>query len=132
MSRALPWTGFAQKFKDFSRSPGRNGSAEEIRLYHRRACLAATEERFDDALIFCGKALQIDPRDLSTRLLIARIYDRGFHDIDLAVAAYRKVITLAGYDSDDLYCRAARVALDVLIQANSHEHVVATLAPISE
>ena len=113
MSRALPWTGFAQKF---ARNPGRAGSPEEVRLYHRRACLAAAEERFGDALIFCAKALEIDGHDLATRLLVARIHDRGFHDVDAAVAAYRKVITLAGYDSDDPHCSAARVALDALVR----------------
>ena len=119
MSRAVPWSGFAQKFKDFSLVPSRRGFAEEVRLYHRRACLAAAEERFDDALIFCGKALSIEPRDLATRLLVARIYDRGLHDVDAAVAGYRKVITLAGYDSDDPHCTAARAALDALIQSHS-------------
>lgn len=119
MSRAVPWSGFAQKFKDFSLVPSRRGFAEEVRLYHRRACLAAAEERFDDALIFCGKALSIEPRDLATRLLVARIYDRGLHDVDAAVAGYRKVITLAGYDSDDPHCTAARAALDTLIQSHS-------------
>ena len=119
MSRAVPWSGFAQKFKDFSLVPSRRGFAEEVRLYHRRACLAAAEERFDDALIFCAKALEIDSRDLATRLLVARIHDRGFHDVDAAVAAYGKVITLASYDSDDPHCAAARVALDTLVQAQT-------------
>jgi tetratricopeptide (TPR) repeat protein len=119
MSRALPWTGITQKFKDLSRNPARPETSEEVHLYYRRACLAAAEERFDVALIFCAKALALDPRDLATRLLAARIHDRGLHDVDAAVAGYRKVITLAGYDSQDPYCTAARAALDVLVHAES-------------
>jgi hypothetical protein len=36
--------------------------------------------------------------------------------VDRAVAAYRKVITLAGYDTENPYCAAARQALDALIK----------------
>ena len=114
MSRALPWSGFTQKFKDLSaRTPDLE---EETRLYYRRACLAAAEERWDDALIFCAKALALDPRDLPTRLLVARIHDRGLEDVDAAVAAYRKVITLAAYDGRNPYCTAAKEALDALVR----------------
>lgn len=114
MSRALPWSVLAQRFRDLS---VRVNDPEEARLYYRRACLAAAEERWDVALIFCAKALDIDPRDLPTRLLVARIHDRGLNDVDGAVAAYRKVITLAAYDGRDPYCTAAKEALDALMQA---------------
>ena len=57
MSRALPWTGISFKIKGLSRGPAKDGSVEEAHLYYRRACLAAAEERFDIALIFCAKAL---------------------------------------------------------------------------
>ncbi len=118
MSRALPWTSITSKFKTLARPAG-PAPMEEGRLYYRRACLAAAEERFDVALIFCSKALEIDPRDLATRLLVGRIYDRGLADVSSAVAAYRKVIGLASYDPHDPYCSAAQTALDVLVQAQS-------------
>jgi len=95
--------------------PPREDSVEEARLYYRRACLAATEERYDVALIFCGKAVDLDARHLPTRLLVAQIYDYGLHDVSAAVTAYGKVITLAGYDSENPYCAAAREALDNLV-----------------
>ncbi len=113
MSRALPWTGIAQRFK------GLSPTSEEAALYYRRACLAAAEERFDVALIFCSKALEIDARHLPARLLMARIYDRGLSDVSAAVAAYRKVIALASYDGRDPYCSAAQAALDALVHAES-------------
>ena len=119
MSRALPWTGISSRIKGLTRPSPRSASSEEATLYYRRACLAAAEERFDIALIFCAKALAIDSRHLPTRLLIARVYDRGLHDVNAAIAAYRKVIALASYDGQDPYCAAAQAALDVLVQAGS-------------
>ena len=75
------------------------------------------EERYDVALIFCAKAVNLDPRHLPTRLLIAQIHDYGLHAVSAAVTAYEKVITLAGYDNDNPYCAAAREALDNLVSA---------------
>jgi tetratricopeptide (TPR) repeat protein len=117
MSRAHPWSGIALRIKGLARNPIRESAAAEAHLYYRRASLAAAEERFDVALIFCGKALAIDGGHLSTRLLVARIHDRGLADVDAAVAAYRKVITLCGYDGGNPYCAAARAALNALVQA---------------
>lgn len=114
--RLTPWNSLATTLKQLSSFlPPREDSVEEARLYYRRACLAATEERYDVALIFCGKAVDLDPRHLPTRLLVAQIYDYGLHDVSAAVTAYGKVITLAGYDSENPYCAAAREALDNLV-----------------
>src|SRR6476660_5977660 len=117
MSRAVHWTsGITSRFKEFAhRAPSSEAASEEVNLYFRRACLAAAEERFDVALIFCAKALEIDARHLPTRLLIARIHHEGLHDVDAAVAAYRKVIALAGYEGENPYCSAARAGLDALV-----------------
>jgi tetratricopeptide (TPR) repeat protein len=123
------WTGIAQTIKSISSFfPAREPVAEEAQLYYRRACLAATEERYDVALIFCGKALQLDPRHLPTRLLVAQIHDRGMKNVNEAVNGYRKVIALAGYESDNPYCAAARIALDALVSAAGF---AVPLAPLS-
>ena len=115
--RSAAWNSLATSFKQLSSLlPTREDSAEEARLYYRRACLAATEERYDVALIFCAKAVNLDPNDLATRLLIAQIHDYGLHDINGAVTAYRKVIELAAYDGDNPYRAAAGEALDNLVR----------------
>ena len=75
----------------------------------------AAEERYDVALVFCAKAVDVAPRHLAARLLIAKIYDKGLDDLEAAVAAYRKVIALAGYDGANPHCLAAREALDALV-----------------
>jgi tetratricopeptide (TPR) repeat protein len=113
--RLTPWNSLSSTLKHLSPFLPRENSEEEAQLYYRRACLAATEERYDVALIFCAKAVNLDPRHLPTRLLVAQIHDYGLHDVSAAVTAYGKVITLAGYDGDNPYCAAAREALDNLV-----------------
>jgi tetratricopeptide (TPR) repeat protein len=94
----------------------RRDTAGEARLYVRRALTAAAEERYDVALVFCQKALAASPGDLAARLLVGRIYHHAYEDVDRAVEAYRKVITLSGYDADNPYGLAAREALDALVK----------------
>ena len=72
-------------------------------------------ERYDVALVFCTKAVEVSPRHLAARLLLARIYDRGLDNFEAAVAGYKKVIALAGYDGSNEHCMAAREALDQLV-----------------
>ncbi len=116
--RTSSWTNLAQTIRQISSLlPSRETIEEEAQLYYRRACMAAAEERYDVALIFCDKALDLAPENLAARLLVAQIHDRGLHNVDHAVVAYRKVITLAGYETDNPYCAAARVGLDTLVTA---------------
>ena len=58
----------------------------------------------------------MEPRHLAARLLLAKIYDKGLGNLEAAVAAYKKVIALAGYDGTNSQCIAAREALDALVQ----------------
>ena len=107
--RATPWIGITQTIRQLSSLiPTRDAVAEESLLYYRRACLAASEERYDVALVFAAKAIHLDPQHLPTRLLVAQIYDRGLHDLESALRAYNKVITLSGYEGSNPYCAAAR------------------------
>jgi tetratricopeptide (TPR) repeat protein len=118
--RSAAWNSLTRSFKQlaFFRSDQQE-MAQEAGLYYRRACLAAAEERYDVALIFCEKASELDPSHLPTRLLAAQIHDYGLHDLEAAVTAYRKIITLSGYDGENSYCAAARAALDSLISSFS-------------
>jgi tetratricopeptide (TPR) repeat protein len=116
--RATPWNSLTTTLKHLSFFlPQRADLAEEAGLYYRRACLAAAEERYDVALIFCEKAVERDPGHLPTRLLAAQIHDYGLHDVEAALAAYRKIIALAGYDGENPYCAAAQAALEGLVSA---------------
>lgn len=107
---------FATSLRQLPFFSGRRDIGSEARLYVARALAAAAGERYDVALVFCDKALAADPANLAARLLVGRIYHHALEDVDRAVAAYRKVITLSGYDADNPYCAAAREALDALVK----------------
>ena len=110
------WTALAATLKNLTQLlPGQSDPSGEADLYYRRACLAASEERFDVALVFCAKAIEVAPRHLEARLLVARIHDRGLGNLAEAVAGYKRVIALAGYDGSNPCCAAAREALDALV-----------------
>ena len=110
------WTALASTLRNLSQLiPGQSDPSGEADLYYRRACLAAAEERYDVALVFCLKAIDVFPRHLASRLLLGRIHDRGLGNLEAAVAAYKKVIALAGYDGSNPHCIAAREALDQLV-----------------
>ena len=117
MSRNFPAiNGLAASLRQLAGiSASRPSSAREARLYLQRALKAAAEERFDVALVFCDKALAVEPGNLGARLLAGRLYEHACHDADRALDAYRKVISLAGYDESNPYCSAARQALDALV-----------------
>ncbi len=110
------WTALASTLRNLSQLlPNQSDASAEADLYYRRACLAANEERFDVALVFCLKAFQVSPRHLPARLLVARIHDKGLGNLEAAVEGYKKVIALAGYDGQNPHCVAAREALDSLV-----------------
>lgn len=116
MSVPNSWTALAETLRNLSQLiPGQTDTSGEADLYYRRARLAAAEERFDVALVFCAKAIEVAPRHLAARLLAARIHDKGLNDLDAAVAGYKKVIALAAYDGTNPHCVAAREALDALV-----------------
>jgi tetratricopeptide (TPR) repeat protein len=97
----------------------RPNSASEAQLYLQRALHAADEERFDVALVFCGKALEVAPTNIPARFLAAQLYEHVLRDVDRAVEAYRKVIVLSGYETANPYVAAAREALDALVMAST-------------
>ena len=111
-----PIQGLATSLRQLPFFSGRRDLEAEARLYVQRALAAAAEERYDVALVFCEKALAAAPSNLSARLLVGRIYHHALEDLDRAVTAYRKVITLTGYDADNPYCAAARSALEALMR----------------
>jgi hypothetical protein len=89
----------------------------EVALYLKRARLAAEEERFDVARVFCEKARSIEPESLDVLFTLAQIFEIGYSDGDNAIALYQKIIARAGYDGTNPWCVAAREALAGLVSA---------------
>ena len=116
MLRLNPLNGLAATIKHLPFLRLDSDPLEEAGLYYRRACLAAAEERYDVALIFCAKAVKLDAGHLPTLLLAAQIHHWGVPDFDEAVRCYRKVIAVSGYDEQNPYCAAASQGLDDLVR----------------
>lgn len=94
-------------------SPSAN---ELISLYRLRYRVALEEERYDTAMIFLNKILEVDPLNLEAKLCIAEIYHRHLGDLGRAVDQYNKVIRLSATSSDDTIHRRARSSLNEILE----------------
>lgn len=108
-------TSLSGRFSTLKNLGPRRDRSAEVDLYLKRARLAADEERFDVARVFCEKARALDPESLDVLFTLAQIYDVGFSDGDAAIGLYQKIIARAGYDGANPYCAAAREALADLV-----------------
>jgi len=72
-------------------SPTQN---ELVALYRLRCKMAMDEEKFDIALIFLNKILEVDPLDLEAKLQKGELYHRHLGDYSRAIEQYNKVIRL--------------------------------------
>lgn len=111
----------SEKLAAFRLMVPRVGRVEEAELYLRRARLAAGEERYDVARVFCQKAHEADPSNLAVLLCLARIYEAGYSDWDSAIELYQRVIARAGYDGGNPHCVAAREALSALARTGNSQ-----------
>ena len=78
---------------------------ELIALYRLRYKMAVDERKFDCALVFLDKIIEVDPRNVEARLLKAEVYHRNLNDFSRAVDIYGKVIRLTARE-DSLNLRA--------------------------
>jgi tetratricopeptide (TPR) repeat protein len=72
---------------------------ELITLYRLRYRMAMEEEKYDTAMIFLNKILELDPMNLEAKLCKGELYHRCLGDYARAIEQYNKVIRLsAGFD----------------------------------
>ena len=67
---------------------------ELIALYRLRYKMALEEQKFDTAMIFLNKILELDPINLEAKLCKGEIYHRCLGDYAKAIEQYNKVIRL--------------------------------------
>jgi tetratricopeptide (TPR) repeat protein len=82
----------------------RNG--ELITLYRLRYRMALEEEKYDTAMIFLNKILELDPLNLEAKFCKGEIYHRCLGDYTRAIEQYNKVIRLSGEENDPIRTRA--------------------------
>jgi len=89
---------------------------ELIPLYRLRYKMAMEEQKYDTALIFLNKIIELDAVDLEAKLAKAEVYHRCLRDYPKAIEHYSKVIKLTiGKDSDAIQ-RRARAAMAELME----------------
>ena len=88
---------------------------ELISLYRLRYKMAMEEQKFDTALIFLNKILELDPSNVDAKFSKAEIYHRCLNDYANAIDQYNKIIRLTAHQQDDANMRA-RAAMSELME----------------
>ncbi len=86
-----------------------------VALYRIRYKMALEERKFDSALIFLDKILEVDPADAQAKLWKGELYHRHLRDYGRAVESYNKVIRMAGAGDREVSSRA-RVGLTEIME----------------
>jgi tetratricopeptide (TPR) repeat protein len=89
---------------------------ELITLYRLRYRMAMEEEKYDTAMIFLNKILELDPLNLDAKLCKGDIYHRCLNDYTSAIEQYNKVIRLSAEEGDDTVRTRARAAMSEIME----------------
>lgn len=89
---------------------------ELIGLYRQRYRMALEEGKYDTALIFLNKIIEIDPVNVEARFCKGQIYHRSLSDYTRAIEQYQKVLRLTAGRRDDEYSSLARTSMTEIIE----------------
>ena len=89
---------------------------ELIALYRLRYKMAMEEQKYDTAMIFLNKILELDPMNLEAKLCKGDIYHRCLGDYPAAIEQYNKVIRLSAKGNDDAVNSRARAAMSEIME----------------
>ncbi len=89
---------------------------ELISLYRLRYRIALEEDRFDTAMIFLNKILELDPMNVEAKLCKGEIYHRCLGDYERAIEQYSKVIRLTSDRQQDAVHLKARARMAEIMQ----------------
>ena len=89
---------------------------ELISLYRLRYRMALEEQKYDTAMIFLNKIIELDPADMEAKLAKGELYHHRLRDYPKAIEQYNKVIRLtANREDEDSHARA-RAAMSELME----------------
>ena len=91
-------------------------NSELISLYRLRYRMALEEQKYDTAMIFLNKILELDPMNAEAKLSKGEIYHRCLHDYTQAIEHYNKVIRLTANSSDEATHLRAREAMSEIME----------------
>lgn len=89
---------------------------ELISLYRLRYKMAMEESKYDTAMIFLNKILELDPMNVEAKLCVGDIYHRGLGDFPKAIEQYNKVIRLTANGQNDPVHTRARAAMSEIME----------------
>jgi tetratricopeptide (TPR) repeat protein len=80
---------------------------ELIALYRLRYKMALEEQKYDTAMIFLNKIIELDPANVEAKLCKGEIYHRFLQDYSKAIEQYNKVIRLTSdRQTESVHARA--------------------------
>jgi len=87
---------------------------ELIALYRLRYRMAMEEQKYDTAMIFLNKILELDPMNLEAKLCKGDIYHRCLGDYPAAIEQYNKVIRLSAKSDESMNTRARAAMSEIM------------------
>jgi tetratricopeptide (TPR) repeat protein len=91
-------------------------NSELISLYRLRYRIALEEDRYDSAMIFLNKILEVDPMNAEAKLCKGDIYHRCLADYPKAIEQYNKVIRLTSDRQNESVHIKARAAMSEIME----------------
>jgi tetratricopeptide (TPR) repeat protein len=89
---------------------------ELITLYRLRYKMALEERKYDAALIFLNKILELDPLNAEAKLCKGEIYHRCLQDYAKAVEQYNKVLRITGSKGSETIHLRARAGMAEIME----------------
>src|SRR5881392_2673949 len=89
---------------------------ELISLYRLRYKMAMEEQKYDTAMIFLNKILELDQMNIEAKLSKGEIYHRCLGDYPKAIEQYNKVIRLTASGPTDPLHLKARAAMSEIME----------------
>lgn len=86
-----------------------------VALYKLRYRIALEEGKYDSALIFLDKILEVEPANAEARLLKGELYHRHMRDYGRAVDTYSRLLRMASERDREISIRA-RAGLTELME----------------
>ncbi len=91
-------------------------NSELISLYRLRYKMALEEGKYDTALIFLNKILELDPVNVDAKFSKAEIYHRCLNDYASAIDQYNKITRLTASRQDEPSHSKARAAMSEIME----------------
>jgi len=88
---------------------------ELVTLYRLRYKIAMEEEKYDTAMIFLNKILELEPMNVEAKLCKGEIYHRCLNDYTKAIEQYNKVLRLTNdRQSETVHVRARAAMAEIM------------------